>query len=196
MGMCGLLNGMWIGSCIKVDVGATAAQRLGSPVSRRQHSAKRLWQQVSSIQHSVCHSCQSPDRDLSTLSSPVRQTDLGTHTHTHIIARPYLHEHIHIHIDVNNTMSRLVRAEDNWLAGWQESDCLGYELVSPPHTLSLSRPLSFAPLSLHPSHLCQGFDCFPESVLLPTFIPSHLERSCLLCVKWKLRIAVLNGLTL
>lgn len=97
---------------------------------------KRLWQQVSSIQQTVCHSCQSPDRDLSTLSSLVRQTGQWTRTHTHT--------------DANNTTSRLVRADDNWLAGWQESVCLGYELVSPP-TLSLCLILSVSHPSLPPS---------------------------------------------
>lgn len=104
---------------------------------------KRLWQQVSSIQHSVCHSCQSSDRDLSTLSSLVRQTDQGTHTE--------LRGHIcmSMHTDVYSTTSRLVRADDNWLAGWQESDCLGHELVLP--LLSLSLSLHLSPLSLPPS---------------------------------------------
>lgn len=112
--------------------------------------SKWLWQQVSSIQHSVCHSCQSPDRDLSTASSLVRQTGWGTHTQTHWIAWLYLHEHTHAHTR-NNIVSRLVRAHDIWIAGRKENTQDGNK---------------FHLLSLHHSYLCWKLSCCPYPLCL------------------------------
>ena len=65
------------------------------------------------MQRSVCHSCQSPDRDLSTLSGTVRQMGAHVYTHTHTEQRGRICMSTRIHADVNNTTSRLVRADDN-----------------------------------------------------------------------------------
>ena len=97
----------------------------------------------------------------STVSCPLGPAWFGRHTgeraHTEDCRVIFCMD---THTDVYTTMSRLVRADENWLAGWQESDCLRHKLVSPFRSLFLLLSLSLSP------SLSLAFDCFSESVLL------------------------------